>query len=397
MDYVTKAVMETALKAINDELKLWIEKANGEVAANTKMSTETKGALEQLSEKATEIVDRLIALEQKSKTMPADTEKALSLGEQFLKHERFTSWQAGGQGALKMDLGTGFDSAVKTAIVNATGQNQPLVPAQRLPGIIYEPNRALTIRDLLPVGTTGSNLIEYTKENVFTNNAGPQYSSPNRENVTKPESGITFTLETTAVITLAHWIPVSKQVLADAPQLMSYINTRLMYGLKLEEEDQLLNGNGTSGNLSGILKSGNYTAYSRAVSGDTKLDTLRRSLTQVSLSEYAADAIVLHPADWEEIELAKDADDRYIYGSPSGLLGPQIWGRRVVPTQAIAEGTFLTGAFSLGAQVWDRQQASITVAYENGTDFVKNMATILAEERIALAVYRPKAFVSGSF
>jgi HK97 family phage major capsid protein len=396
MDYVTKALMEEALKKMNDELRQWIEKANGEVAANKAMSTETKGALETLSTKASEIVDRLVALEQKSKTMPADTEKALSLGEQFIKQEKFAAWQSGKSGALKMDL-PGFELSNKTAIVNATGQNQPLVPAQRLPGIIYEPNRALTIRDLLPVGTTSSNLIEYTKELVFTNNAGPQYSSPNRENVTKPESGITFELANAAVITLAHWIPVSKQVLADAPQLMSYINTRLMYGLKLEEEDQLLNGTGTSGNLSGILKSGNFTAYNRDVTGDTKLDTLRRSLTQVSLSNYAADAIVLHPADWEDIELQKDSDNRYIYGSPAGLLGPQIWGRRVVPTQAIAEGTFLTGAFSLGAQVWDRQQANVTVSYENADNFVKNMATILAEERIALTVYRPKAFVSGAF
>ncbi len=388
MDYVTKALLEESLKGINRELEAWVKKANAEVADAKNMSTETKGALESLSEKATQIVDRLVALEQKAAKLPEQAAKLLTVGEEFVKMEGFDKWQANRAGALRLE---------KAAIVNATGQNQPLVQAQRVPGIIYEPNRPLTIRDLLPTGTTGSNLIEYTRENVFTNNAGPQYSSPARENVAKPESGITFTLASAPVITLAHWIPVSKQVLADAPQLQSYINTRLMYGLKLEEEDQILNGDGTGSNLGGILKSGNFTAFNRAVTGDTKVDTLRRALTQVSLSNYPADAIVLNPADWEDIELTKADDGQYVWANPALSAGPQLWGRRVVPSQSIAEGTFLTGSFAMGAQIWDRQQAAVQVSFENADNFTKNMATILAEERLALTVYRPKAFVSGTF
>jgi HK97 family phage major capsid protein len=384
MDYVTKALLEEGLKKLNAEIAGWVAKANAEVADAKNLSTETKNALNTLSEKATEIVDRLVALEQKSKAMPAHVEKALSLGEQFIKAEGFERWQASKAGAMRLE--------VKAAIVNATGQNQPLVPSDRLPGIIYEPQRVFTIRDLLPVGRTSSNLIEFTRENVFTNNAAPQAG----ENATKAESGITFTLANAAVKTLAHWIPVSKQVLADAPQLMSYINTRLMYGLKLEEEDQLLNGDGTGENISGLLDTGNFTAYNRAVVGDTKIDCLRRALTQVALSEYRADAIVLHPADWEDIELQKASDGHYILANPVTMAGPTLWGRRVVPTQSIAEGTFLTGSFAMGAQVWDREQASVQVSYENADNFTKNMATILAEERLALTVYRPKAFVSGA-
>lgn len=390
MDYVTKALMEEALKNLNKQLEEWVKKANAEVADSKAMSSETKGALETLSSKATEIVDRLVALEQKSRAMPADTAAALSLGEQFVKLDGFAAWQNKGAGSLRMEM--------KTAIVNATqNTSQPLVNGMRVPGIIAEPNRPLTVRDLLPVGTTGSNLVEFTRELVFTNNAGPQYASPARENVAKPESGITFELATAPVITLAHWIPVSKQVLADAPQLMSYINTRLMYGLKLEEEDQLLNGDGTGGNLSGILKAGNFTAYDRAVSGDTAVDTIRRAITQTVLSNYTADAIVMHPADWEAIELTKTTYGEYVWSNPSLAAGPQLWGRRVVPSLSIAQGRFLVGSFSMGAQVWDREQAAVQVAYEHADNFTKNMATILAEERLALTVYRPKAFVSGEF
>ena len=188
--------------------------------------------------------------------------------------------------------------------------------------------------------------------------------------------------------------------LDDSAQLESYVNGRLTYGLKLEEEDQLLNGTGLSGNIGGILKSGNFTAYTRAVTGDTKLDTIRRALTQAQLSEYTADSIVLNPADWETIELQKSSYGEYIFGGDMGpidAIGPRIWGKRVVATNSIAAGTFLVGSFSMGAQIWDRMDAAVQISYEDGDNFKKNMATLLAEERLALTVYRPSAFISGSF
>jgi HK97 family phage major capsid protein len=269
-----------------------------------------------------------------------------------------------------------------------------------VPGIIANPNRVLTIRDVLPVGRTGSNLVQFTRENVFTNNAGPQYDATSpaaTENVTKPESGVTFTLANAAVVTLAHFIPVSRQVLDDAPQLESYVNSRLAYGLKLEEEDQLLNGNGSSGNISGLLASGNFTAYNRSATGDTNIDTLRKAITQGELSEYVVDTIVINPADWETIELTKATDGQYVVGNPMNAMAAQLWGKRIVPTNSIASGTFLVGAFQMGAQIWDRMDAAVQISYEDGDNFKKNMATLLAEERLALTVYRPAAFISGSF
>jgi HK97 family phage major capsid protein len=159
----------------------------------------------------------------------------------------------------------------------------------------------------------------------------------------------------------------------------------------------LLNGDGTGANLSGILDSGNFTAYSRAQTGDTNIDTLRRAITQTLISEYMADTIVLNPIDWEGIELTKATDGQYVWTNPALGNAPQIWGKRVVATNSIASGTFLVGAFAQGAQIWDRQQASLMVSLENSDNFVKNMATLLCEERLALTVYRPTAFVSGSF
>lgn len=387
MDYITKAVLEDTLKSVNKELETWVAKANHEISNAKNLNTETKGALETLSEKASGIVDRLLALEQKSVIGVAAASGApLSVGEQFAKQEAFAGWQAKQQGSLRME--------VKAAIINAPlNGSQPLVAGQRVPGIVASPDRALTVRDLLPVGTTGSNLVQFTRELVFSNAAAAQ----NGENTAKAESGITFELADAPVVTLAHWVPVSKQVLADAPQLQSYINTRLMYGLKLVEENQLLNGLGTSGTIGGLLKTGNFTAYNRAVVNDTRVDTLRRAITQCTLSNYAADAIVLNPVDWEAIELQKETTGGYVWTNPAVATGPQIWGRRVVATTAIAAGKFLTGSFTMGAQIWDRQEAAVQVSFENADNFTKNMATILAEERLALTVYRPSAFVSGDF
>jgi HK97 family phage major capsid protein len=388
-----KALAEVQGNLLNTtrELKGWMEKANGEIEVARSTSVETKAALEKLADRSAELAEKCLEIERRvadgfdgAKQAQEDT-----AGELLVKSDSFKAMAEGRSKFARVEM--------KTAIVNATGQNQPLVAADRLVGIINNPNRILTIRDALPVGRTTSNLIEFTKENVYTNNAGPQYDSPARENVVKPESGITFTLATAAVVTLAHFIPVSRQVLDDSPQLESYVNSRLLYGMKLEEEDQLLNGNGTSGNISGLLNSGNFTAYNRAVTGDTKLDTLRRAVTQAQLSEFMADTIVLNPADWEEIELLKATDNQYVWSNPVAMAGPQIWGKRVIPTNSITAGTFLVGAMAMGAQVWDRQDAAIQISYEDGDNFKKNMATLLCEERLALTVYRPAAFISGSF
>jgi HK97 family phage major capsid protein len=386
-----KALADTQSNLLNTtkELKSWVEKANGEIDATKRSETETKAAIEKLSAKAAELTDKCILLERKvSDKEEATSQRADSIGEQLTKSEAFQAMQEGRNKFARIEL--------KTAIINATGQNQPLVPDMRVPGIINNPMRMLTIRDVLPVGRTTSNMVQFTKENVFTNNAAPQYSSPARENVTKPESGITFTLGNAPVVTLAHFIPVSRQVLDDSAQLQSYVNGRLMYGLKLIEEDQLLNGNGDSGNISGILDSGNFTAYNRTTTGDTPIDVLRRAITQASLSEYVADTIVINPANWEEIELQKASDGMYVWTNPAVAVGPTLWGRRVIATNSIANNKFLVGNFSMGAQLWDRMDAAVQISYEDGTNFQKNMATLLCEERLALTVYRPGAFISGS-
>lgn len=395
------ADIDTAIKTMQSGLSEFMTKANGEMAEAGKISKETAAAINVHLTKLNEAFSRLDAIEAKYNRTGEGQPEAKSIGQIFIESESYAT------GVITKKNGRArqeFKGLVKgmdvKAIVNATGQNQPLVPDMRVQGIIAPQLRRLTIRDLLPVGRTQSNLVQYVTETLFTNNAGPQVgASPTvaAENVTKPESDLTFALNQAAVATLAHFILASKQVLEDAPMLQSYIDSRLLYGLKLEEEDQILNGDGAFGNLSGLFL--NAVLYNRQAGHgtDTKIDILRRLQTQVALQEMDTDFYALNPVDWEEIELTKDSTGRYILARPESLAPPTLWGKPVIATQSVTVNNYLGGNATLAAQIWDREDASVEVSREDGDNFKKNMVTILAEERLALTIYRPAALVKGTF
>ncbi|WP_198333642.1 phage major capsid protein [Psychrobacter namhaensis] len=283
-------------------------------------------------------------------------------------------------------------ATITSATTDAAGSAGSLILPQNINGIVATPDRKLTIRDLLGSGNTSSNAITYIRETGFTNAAASQAN----EGDLKAQSDIQFDEATVNVKTIAHWMKASRQVLDDAPQLESYIRGRLIYGLKLVEEQQLLNGDNTGGNLHGIIPQASAFADPASMASYTIIDQLRLAQLQAVLAEYPATGHVLNPIDWARIELTKDNEGRYIIGQPQSTANPTMWGLPVVETQAIQAGNFLTGAFNMGATLYDRQQAAVAIATENQDDFVKNLITMLAEERLALAVFRPEAFVYGA-
>ena len=260
--------------------------------------------------------------------------------------------------------------------------------------IITNPNQRLTVRDLLAPGDTESNAVAYLRELLFTNNAAPV-----AENTTKPYSDITFEEVLSGVKTVAHLMKIAKQTLDDLPQLRSIINGRLLNGLKRVEDTQLLFGSGVGNNLHGI-----YTQATAFANPSTKttpsnsLDVMRLAMLQVTLAELSATGHVMHDIDWTDIELIKDANTKgYLFSNPFGTLEARLWGLPVAQTnQGGMLGNFLTGSFADAAQIFDREDANVVVSTENADDFEKNMVSIRAEERLALAVYRPQAFVKGS-
>lgn len=379
----TKAAVD---KAVND-VKALADEALGKAKANEELSAGFKEQLDEAMLKANEAKGSLAELEQKLARGGADEQRQMSAGERFTNAEEFKAF-AGEQrprGRVIVDV-----KDISSLTTDAAGSVGTLTETDRSPAPVMQPQRRMTIRALLAPGSTSSNTIEYDKETGFTNNAAPV-----AEGALKPQSEIQFEDATAPVRTIAHWMRASVQVLADAPALRSIIDQRLRYGLSYVEEQQILNGDGTGQNLSGLVTEA--TAYSAAFTpaSATAIDTLRLAALQVTLAEYGATGFVLNPTDWARIELTKDTQGRYIVGNPQGNLSPTLWGLPVVPTQAMGVDKFLTGAFNMGAQIFDRQNATVEVSTEDQDNFVKNKVTIRAEERLALAIYRPEAFVYG--
>ena len=371
------------VKALGAEL-------TGKMSAGEKSIGDLKDQVDNALTLMNEAKTRLDEVEQKqARTGSDEVEHQKSLGQQMYESEQFKAFaenpRNGGRATLHV-------KDITSATTAAPGSAGALTTPQRQAGIIAPPNQMLHIRDLIASGTTNSNSIEYIRETGFTNNAAAQSA----EGALKAKSDIQFADETSAVRTLAHHIKASRQILDDAAQLESYIGGRLMYGLKLVEDRQLLNGDGLTGNLKGIVPQATAFADPASLADYTIMDQLRLAMLQAVLAEYPASGHVLNPIDWAIMELSKDKEGRYIIGQPQGTANPTMWGLPVVSTQAMGVGKFLTGAFNMGAQVFDRQQASIAIATENEDDFVKNMITILCEERLALAVYRPEAFITGT-
>lgn len=280
----------------------------------------------------------------------------------------------------------------KAAVTSASASAGALIDPYRVPGIIMNPDEPLTVRDLFTAVSISTNAIEWVKEKLFTNAAGYQTA----EGAAKPESGLTFEKMTTAVATLAHWIPASRQVLADAPQLRGVIDGKLRTGLKLKEDQELLFGDGLNGNLHGIVPQSVAYVSSGIPSGATKIDHLRWAFLQVARAKYPANFAVLSLTDWALIQMTKTTDGAYIFGTPTDGAAPRIWGKRVVESFGMDTSDFLVGS-SLAATLYDREDVTVRVAEQHGDFFIKNMVAILCEERIGLTVERPAAMVSGAF
>jgi HK97 family phage major capsid protein len=375
-----------------DEVKGLAEKAVAEAQKGVDATTSQKETIDGALTAMNEAKARLDDLEQKMARGGGNADdRQKSIGEQFVESEGFKNFEATGFSKSARGGDLQIKATLTSATTDADGSVGDAVQTTRLPGILPLPQRRLTVRDLLSQGRMDGSTLEYVKETGFTNSAAPV-----AEGAAKPESDLKFDLVTTSAKVIAHWMKASKQILSDVSQLRSTIDQRLLYGLAYVEEQQLLNGSGSGQNLHGIIPQA--TAYSAPItlSSPTSIDLMRLAMLQAALAEYPATGHVMNPIDWAWIETLKDGEGRYIIGNPQGTISPTLWGLPVVATQAIAVDKFLTGAFRMGAQVFDRWDARVETGYVND-DFTKNLVTILAEERLALAVYRPEAFIYGDF
>ena len=386
--------VKAAFDAKHDQVKALAEEALGKAQKGEDLSAATKQLADEALVGMNEAKARLDELEQKIARKGADDEtRPRSIGEQVLAADEMKAFLASraSRGRASVEV----KAIITSLTTDAMGSAGDLIVPDRLPGILAPGQRRLTVRDLLTPGRTSSTSVQYVKETGFTNAAATVSETTG---ALKPQSDIKFDIATSSVTTIAHWVLATRQILDDAPMLQSYIDGRLRYGLALVEENQLLNGGGTGTDLNGIYTQATaFTAPITLPAPVTRIDVLRLAVLKSALAELPTTGAVLHPADWASIELLKETTGAYLIGNPQGALAPTLWSLPIVATQAISQGNFLTGAFRLGAQIFDRWDARVEVSTEDDQNFRKNLVTVLAEERLALAVYRPEAFVKGDF
>lgn len=295
-------------------------------------------------------------------------------------------------------------------LIRSGGQPAELIPTQRLPQIYRPIDADRTLRRFLINGRTTSDSITFIRELLYTNNAA-EVAEATTFDVTalgssgrKPESALTFEQDTANVVTIAHWVPITRQVLADFAQLRTYIDDRLLVGLEQRLNGQALNGAGGGTDMTGILNTtGIQTlddAYFATPGNETKnaggdlepFDRIARARTLIrTVGKARPSFVLLNPADLEVLMTTTDATDRYMAGGPFSSGGvTSLWGLPVGEEEELDEGTALVGD-GTAAAIWDREEGNILIDTIND-QFVRNMITVLAELRAALTVFRPAAF-----
>lgn len=382
-----KRTAEDALKqskdagAVTAEVKVAADQLLVQHKALTDAQDKLANRLEQLETRNADLEQQI------AQRGPGGRAAVQSFGASVAQHEAIRAFaQAGCKGTIRVALD------VAQAITSVRPGGGGLIWSDRETEIVGLPRRQMTIRNLLAQGRVSSNSAEYARQTTRTNAARAV-----SETAAKPESSYGWEQETALVRTIAHWVHVSRQAMEDAAQLETEIDTELRYGLMLAEEQQLLKGDGLGQNLEGLVTAATAYAAAFPVTGETSIDVLRLALLQATLSDYPADGIVLNPIDWSRIELTKDGEQRYIFANVVQMAGPQLWGRPVVETASMDADEFLVGAFRAAATIYDRMDPEVVASSEDRDNFIKNMITVRAEERLALAIKRPAALITGDF
>lgn len=379
---MSEAILK-ALDAVETKLNAMAEKADGEMKTLGKVSTDTKAAIEAIGLDQRELADRMLKLEQKATAPAAEGQKVQTAGEQFVKNEQYATFQ-------KQERRGGMRLEVKNTVTNAIGATF----SERRPGIVEGAFRVFTIEELLTNIPTSAPSIDWIRENVFTNAA-----AETTEGVAKPQSSLTFTTGTMPVSTVAHWIKITRQLAMDNAALAAYINRRMVYGVNLRTENQLVAGNGTAPNINGLTNTGNFTAHgytsasltALGLSPTNRFDLIGKMMGDAALADYPADVVILNTGDWWTMRLAKDSQGRYLLGDPVNMTPPSLFGRPVVASNAMTADTVWVGNLAQAATLHTREGMVVEISDSDENNFQLNLLTIRAERRLALTVEKPAA------
>jgi len=379
------------LDGISKSIDAKIEKSNSDVVnnvvekANEIVKSEVSGMATKLNERldAMEVASKKQFNSQKKVTFKSALQEALDNGavEGIAKgNSRSASFE------LKADMTIGADFSGE------------VIPADRVPGYKFDPTRPVHVRQLLATGSTQSDVVRYVKESGYSNGA-----AATAEGTTLGQSDFDMTAADANVRKIGTYFRISEEMLADTPQLTSYLSARAPEKLLEVEDAQILSGDGTGANLSGIITDAAdfdvsaSGAFYQSVESANEFDVIVAALNQLSLLNYSADCIMLNPTDFNKILLLKDSTNKYLKDQVYNGLQPSFSGVKVIQNTAITAGTFLIGNFGIGTQLWVRQGVNVEFFREDGTNVRDGFVTVRVSERVALTNYLPNAFVNGTF
>ncbi|MEW9530778.1 phage major capsid protein [Microbispora sp. NPDC049125] len=341
---------------------------------------------------------------------------AKALSEMFLESEAFQEMKASGfrnfgqVATFERGIGT-FQQALQLKdIYSAMAGNitLPALGSQTDLGLTPRMIRPGRVRDLFPSETTTSNLLYGIREVGFTNRAAVVPERRAADGVSaptggptdvyglKPRSDLQIVPVTYPIATIAHIMYVHRNTLADEPRMRGLIDRDMIDGVKLVEDAQILYGDGIGDNLTGLFNTPGVQTYT-GDSADPRTAQIRRAITRVMLAYYVPSGVVMHPLDWEDLELERDDTGAYRLAVNVAVGGEKrLWRLPVVDTPVIQEGKFVMGAFGTGAKIYDREQVNIQVSTENRDMFERNAVTVRCEERLGLVVDRPESFLIGT-
>jgi len=307
-----------------------------------------------------------------------------SIGEQFIASESYRSATKSKESYRSMNVELPFSRATLTS--------SGLTSIQKLPGITLLEQMPLTVESIIPSGTTSNTTIRYIKETSYT-----QAATKVAEEGLKPEASFALEEVDAGVKKIAVIGRVTEEMFQDYGEMEAYVNNRLTYMVQSKVDNDLLNGDGSSNVLRGLLNIAGIQTEAAPESA-SPVDAIMHAITKVrTIGFFEPDYIILHPNDWRDFQLSTDKNGQYLGGGPftgsygqGGFSAPTMfWGKPVVWTTAIAEGTALVGAFRMATQAWNKEGLRLDSTNSDASDFQYNRICLRAERRLALAVYRP--------
>lgn len=380
--------LKNQLDQFNNAIDSKIEKSNNEVVENVVVKA-NEIVKSEVSEMATKLNERLDAIEVANK-------------KQFSAKKRMTfkgalneAFEGGAIESLAKGNSRSASFEIKADMTVGADFTGEVIPADRVPGYKFDPTRPTHIRQLLAQGSTQSDVVRFVKESGYSNGA-----AATAEGTTLTQSDFDMTAADANVRKIGTYFRISEEMLADTPQLTSYLSARAPEKLLEVEDTQILSGNGSAPNLSGIIT--DATAFAAgdladSVDNANEFDAIVAALNQLAGANYNADTILLNPSDFHKILLLKDSQNNYLKDQVYSGLQPVFMGVKVVLNTAIAAGSFLIGNFGVGTQLWVRDGINVEFFREDGTNVRDGFVTVRVSERVALTNYLPNAFVKGTF